>query len=292
VRWLALVLALLAAAVPFVQMQIDGTLGAYRAQDESPYLWSGRHVKRLVPGFETLMADVYWLRTVQYFGGQRAFAREKRFELLHPLIEITTTLDPRLEIAYRYGAVFLAEPPPVGAGRPRDGIEVLEKGAAALPHSWRLRQDLGFFHFLFLHDPHRAAEILFEAAEMPGAAFWLKTLAADIVGKGGDRQTARRMWRQMYEQAEEGVIKWNALVRLQMLDALDQADALTVRVAQLERQTGRRPRALAELTTFGIPPRALADPTGVAFEYDAATGRVSVSPRSSLWRPDFTRKSR
>jgi hypothetical protein len=249
-------------------------------------------VKRLAPGFEILMADVYWLRTVQYFGGQRAFAREKRFELLFPLIDITTTLDPRLEIAYRYGAIFLSEPPPVGAGRPRDGVEVLERGAAALPHSWRLRQDLGFFHFLFLDDPHRAAEILSEAAAIPGAAFWLKTLAADILAKGGDRQTSRRMWRQMYEQAEEGVIKANALERLRILDALDQADALTARVGEVERVQGRRPSALAEITATGVPPRALADSTGVPFEYDAATGRVSVSPRSSLWRPDFTGKKR
>jgi hypothetical protein len=67
------------------------------------YLWSGEHVKRLVPGFENLAADLYWLRTVQYFGGQRLFVSDKRFELLRPLIDITTTLDPRLEIAYRYG---------------------------------------------------------------------------------------------------------------------------------------------------------------------------------------------
>ena len=72
------------------------------------YLWSGQHVRRLFPGFENLVADIYWLRTVQYFGGQRAFAQDKQFELLEPLIDITITLDPRLEIAYRYGATFLA----------------------------------------------------------------------------------------------------------------------------------------------------------------------------------------
>jgi len=35
---------------------------------------------------------------------------EKRFDLLVPLVNITIALDPRLEIAYRYGATFLAEP--------------------------------------------------------------------------------------------------------------------------------------------------------------------------------------
>jgi len=282
---LAVALALLAFLVPWTQTRIDATSGTFRAQDESLYLWSGQHVKRLVPGFEAIMADVYWLRTVQYFGAQRVFAREKRFELLYPLIDITTTLDPRLEIAYRYGAIFLSEPPPTGAGRPRDGIAILEKGCQALPHSWRLRQDLGFFHFLFFGDAHKAAEVLLQAADIPGAAFWLRTLAADMLAKGGDRQTARRMWQQMYEQSEDGIIKVNALERLKVLDALDQADALTERVATLERRAGRRLGAPFDLAALGLPRSALVDATGVPFEYDPATGRVSVSRRSTLWRP-------
>ena len=97
------------------------------------YLWSGGHVERLFPGFESIAADLYWLRTVQYFGAERRFAREKRFDLLRPLIEITTDLDPRLEVAYRYGAIFLAERAPEGAGRPREAIEVLEKGVRTQP---------------------------------------------------------------------------------------------------------------------------------------------------------------
>ncbi len=290
-RWLAAPLALLAALVPWTQMRIDERLGQFRAQDESLYLWSGRHVKRLSPGFEGLMADIYWLRTVQYFGGQRAFAREKRFELLYPLIEITTTLDPRLEIAYRYGAIFLSEPPPIGAGRPRDGIAILERGTKALPQAWRLRQDLGFFHFLFLDDAHRAAEILFEAAEIPGAAYWLKTLAADILAKGGEREASRRMWQQLYEQSEEGVIKQNARERLRILDALDQADALTAKAAEFERRVGRRPRSLSELTAIGVAGRLLADSSGAPFAYDPETGRVRISQNSVLWRPGFTERS-
>ena len=133
----------------------------------------------LFPGFEGLAADVYWLRTVQYFGGQKAFTQGRDFALLRPLIEITTTLDPRLEIAYRYGAMFLSESPPGGAGRPKEGIEVLEKGARNLPGSWRLRQHLGFFHFLYLKDAHTAAAVLEEAAELPGC----RLLAEDPCGR-------------------------------------------------------------------------------------------------------------
>ncbi|HSD66527.1 MAG TPA: hypothetical protein VLF95_07490, partial [Vicinamibacteria bacterium] len=233
-----------------------------------------------------LAADVYWLRTVQYFGGQRLFASGKRFELLRPLIEITTTLDPRLEMAYRYGAIFLSEPAPTGAGRPREGIEVLEAGTRANPGSWRLRQDLGFFNYLYLHDSARAAAILNEAADLPGAAFWLRMLAADLLAKGGDRATSRRMWQQMLEQAEAGIIRENAKLRLQVLDSLDLADRLAALVAEQQKRTGRRPARLEELREAGLWRGPLVDAAGTPFGYDAQEGRVFIDRLSPMWRPD------
>jgi hypothetical protein len=284
-RGLGLCLLLAASLVPLSQQRIDRLAGAYRAQEEVLYLWSGEHVRRLVPGFESLAADIYWLRTVQYFGGQRRFATGKRFELLRPLIDITTALDPKLEIAYRYGAIFLSEGPPLGAGRPREGVELLEKGVGQLPHAWRLRQDLGFFHYLFLHDARTAARVLSEAALIPGAAFWLRTLAADLLAKGGDRVESRRMWSQMLEQAEEGIIRDNARLRLQILDSLDLRDALAGSVLEFERRHGRRPARLEELVTAGLWRGALVDVANVAFGYDAATGRVFLQESSPMWRP-------
>jgi hypothetical protein len=286
VTWrLGLLLALLAPAVPWAQAHIDRYGGAFRQQEEVLYLWTGGQVARVFPGFEGLAADVYWLRTVQYFGGHRLFSRAKRFELLRPLVEITTALDPRLEIAYRYGAVFLSEPPPIGAGRPREGIEVLREGTQRNPASWRLRQNLGFFYFLYLHDARRAAQVLERAADIPGAAFWLRTLAADLLAKGGDRAAARQMWQRMADQAEEGVLKENARHELRILDALDAADRLTAAVGAYERSRGRRPGSLAELARSGVWQGPLVDSAGVPFHYDEETGQVGVSRASPLWRP-------
>jgi hypothetical protein len=276
----------LVAGIPFLQARIDDRLGTFRNQEEVLYLWRGEEVKRLFPGFEALAADLYWLRTVQYFGGQRVFANGKNFDLLKPLIDITTTLDPRLDIAYRYGAVFLSESPPVGAGRPQDGIEILEKGVRAQPASWRLRQDLGFFHYLYLHDALTASKILMEASAMPGAAYWLRTMAADILSESGDRKNARRMWRQIYEQSEEGVMRANAAQRLQAIDAEDLADALSARVAEYARAHGAQPDSLDVLRRSGAWNGPLVDPSGAPFEYDKAEGRIRISPQSTLWRPE------
>src|SRR5207249_8583943 len=192
----------------FVQRHIDASLGVYRAQEDVLYL-TGKQLRRLSPGFEDLMADLYWLRTVQYYGSQRIWGGG-HYELLAPLIDVVTDLDPRLEIAYRFGAIFLSEKPPVGAGDPQAGVAIL-----------------GFLLFTFLGDAKRGADVLMEAARLPDAPFWLESLAAQIVYRGGDRETSRRIWKGMYEQAEEGPMKYNALAHLRYLDALDQAETLT-----------------------------------------------------------------
>ena len=72
---------------------------------------------KLSLGYEGLLADIYWTRVVQYFGGKR-LAHSTEFKLLGPLLQITTDLDPHLLIAYRFGSIFLADKPPRGAGEP------------------------------------------------------------------------------------------------------------------------------------------------------------------------------
>jgi len=286
VSWLRVCFLLLVAAVPALQMKIDRALGEFRAQEEMLYLWSGKHVQALCPGLEMIVADLYWLRTVQYFGGRRLFAEGKNFDLLYPLIEITVTLDPRFEVAYRYGATFLSEPAPVGAGRPEEGIRVLERATEAMPDSWRLRQELGYFHYIYLNDARTASRVLLEAAEIPGAAFWLRSLAASLLVKGGERQAARHIWQAMYDQAEQGPMKDNARQRLSNLDALDAADQLSARVEEFARRFGRRPETLAELHAAGLARGPAVDPSGTPFDYDRATGKVTVARTSPVWRPE------
>jgi hypothetical protein len=277
----------LAAAVPLLQKKVDTALGSFRAQEEALYLASGEQVRRLVPGFESLVADLYWIRTVQYFGSQRVFAADKRFDLLEPLINITTTLDPKFEIAYRYGAIFLSEPSPMGAGRPEAGITLLEKGARELPRAWYLQQNLGFFTYFFLKDPQRAARNLLRAANEPGAPIWLSNMAVTFLSEGGEREVARRLWRQIYETQEEGMFKANAMNNLQRLDALDAVDAWNRALQSFEARAGRPPSSLKELAGPGAPAVPMADPAGVPYRYDPGRAAVEISPESPLWRQPF-----
>src|SRR5580693_879505 len=81
------------------------------------YISSPQALKRLSLGYDGLLADIYWTRAVQYYGNKHHDGA-RRFDLLAPLLEITTALDPQLLVAYEYGANFLAPKPPNGAGMP------------------------------------------------------------------------------------------------------------------------------------------------------------------------------
>ena len=59
------------------------------------YIPSANTVKHLSLGYNGLLADLYWTRVVQYFGGKH-HVKSKQYELLKPLLQITTTLDCNL----------------------------------------------------------------------------------------------------------------------------------------------------------------------------------------------------
>jgi tetratricopeptide (TPR) repeat protein len=279
---------LLVPLVPVTQRAAERQVGRER-DAEVLYLWSGPQVRRLADGFANLLADVYWLRTVQYFGSQRAFAERSNFALLRPLIDITTSLDPRMEIAYRYGATFLAEEYPAGAGDPQAAIDVLRKAVAQIPNSWRLRQDLALFHYFFLNDGTTASQILLEAAKLKDAPHILETLAADVVARRGDRQNARALWQRIYDKAEPGPMRDNAATHLQQLAAQDGMDAIRAAAEAFRAQAGRWPESFDDLRRARLIQGNLVDPTGVPFEYNPETGQPSIGRSSRLWRRDLAR---
>jgi len=243
---------------------------------------SGDTLRKLFPGLELIVADLYWLRSVQYYGSQSLRFREARYDLLEPLIGITTTLDPRFLVAYRYGAIFLAESHPRGAGRPDAAARLLEQGIARNPRQWQLRWELGFLRYLYQEDPEGAATILLEASDLPDAPYWLETMAGRMALAADQRDTSRAIWQQLYE-LNEGAIRSNALLNLQYLDALDVLDALRARIRRYAAATGHHPARLADLSRWGGPPLPTQDPTGTPFRYDSRTGEVGVGHGSALW---------
>ncbi|HUR21236.1 MAG TPA: hypothetical protein VMZ90_10535 [Vicinamibacterales bacterium] len=169
------------------------------------YLTNGRVADRLSLSFDSVVSDVYWIRTVQYFAKERKSQHfSGRYDLLYPLLDLTTTLDPHFVVAYQFGAIFLAEPPPDGAGRLDLAIALLEKGLRVEPR-WQYAEALGFLHYWHSHDLLAAAGEFNRAARMPNAPIWLGPLTANMLAKGGDREASITLFTELAKSEEKWV---------------------------------------------------------------------------------------
>jgi hypothetical protein len=291
----AVLAAVLLAAGVQLQAARERAYPPAAVQEAALYMRSGETLRRFAGAYAALAADVYWIRSIQYYGtSKQRFDRlaatradppiaEKRYELLYPMLDITTTLDPRFNIAYRFGSVYLGEPYPRGAGRPDLAIALLQKGLRAMPDKWQYMEDIGFVHYWYDHDYRAAATAFQKASELPGAPWWLRSLAATTIAQGGDRRSSRAMWEAILQTAEIDWLRNDAQRRLLQLQALDTIDELQRVADDYARRTGQTPdwQALVRARVVrGFP----LDPTGTP--YELANGRVQLSKSSSLWPAD------
>ncbi len=281
---LALV-AVLVGVMVGIQVVRDRSYQPYEPETALLWIRSGPAMKRLALGYDSLLSDIYWMRSVVYYGGQRLQEGDKQnYELLAPMLDLVTTLDPRFTVAYRFGAIFLTEAYPSGPGRPDESIALLQKGIEHDPGKWEYMHDIGFVYYWWLHDYEQAAE-WFRRAESAGGPSWLGPLAANTLAAGGSRDQSRALWRQIYETTDSDWIRKTAERSFLQLDALDRIDALNAIADRFEAREGRRATTWEELVRGEGLRGTPVDPTGVPFELDPSTGRVSLSQKSSLWPP-------
>ncbi len=243
--------------------------------DELDFIPSEARLARLSGGYSGLLATLYWTRTVQYFGRLR-LAHAQRFPLLGPLLDITTSLDPHLLIAYRFGSLFLAGKPPEGAGNPRRAIHLLERGIVANPDYWRLWEDLGFIYYWDLKDYSHAARVFQAGSERPGAFSWMRTLAASVAAKGGDFQTSRVLWAEIARTAGNDSIRLSAEMHLAALDTQEALRDLESLLATYRQKQGRPAHSFEDLIAAGylraVPRDLSGEPFVIAPDGHAATG--------------------
>jgi hypothetical protein len=275
----------LLAAVVRLQMARDAMPPLPQPVDSSGLLYvrSPGAVTRIALGYDALAADLYWIRAIQHYGGTKLAAdTNKTYDQLYPLLDLATSLDPRFDIAYRFGAIFLSEQPPDGPGRPDLAIALLRKGLQAQPSRWQFAQDIAFVYYWWVHDYMQAAEWFTRAAAIPGAPTWLKPMAAVTLAQGGNRASSRRLWQEIHDQADHDWLRNQAMLRLRQFEAMDQIDALIRAAIDYERRFGASPQSWADLIRAGYLRETPADPAGHPYVIDATRGAITLDPKSPL----------
>lgn len=250
------------------QMRTEATL------EEVLYISSPKALKKMSLGYDGLLADIYWTRAVQYFGSKH-HEGSHQFDLLAPLLEITTTLDPQLLVAYEYGANFLAPKPPDGGGMPERAIELEEFGIRNNPNEWRLYYNEGFIRYMELKDYAGAAEVFARGSRVPNAHPFLAVLAGKMAEHAGDQQMARMMWSTTYQTSKDNTVRANAAAHLRALQVGEDVTKLEALTGRYQQRTGRFPSGFSELQAAGLLQGTPVDPLGHTYKL-MPDGRVEV----------------
>jgi hypothetical protein len=261
----SLLLGIFFAGTVLCRSQVEKLRGKEVTLEEVLYMPSGKAVKRLSLGYSSLLADIYWTRAVQYFGA-KLIQRSMRYDLLFPLLDITTDLDPHMIVAYEFGSLFLSQPPPDGAGQPEKAVALVEKGIRENPKYWRLYFTLGFIHYLDQRDYKAASAAFLKGSQVPGALPFMKVMAARMAEHGADRSTAVYLWKAVYDTSIDPEVKDTAVQHLTSLRAEADIEQLEQQVKLYREKTGVLPSRWFDMVRAGLLPGLPQDPNGVEYK--------------------------
>lgn len=245
---------------------VDRITAAYPSSpmEDVLFISSPEFVKRASLGYSGLLADIYWMRVVQYFGRKHQ-VESKEYKALPPLLDIATTLDPNLILAYEWGSTFLDQPPPSGAGDDQAAVALIRKGIRNNPGNWHLYFTLGFIQYLGQHDYAGAAKTFEEGSRLPNAHPWMKVMAAKVLADAGNLETARYMWQNIYNETTDTNLRQNAELHLACLVVDEEVPQLESVVSEFRKRSGRTPSSLRELVVAGFLKGIPNDPTGAPY---------------------------
>ena len=261
----------------------------------------GANLKGYALGSEGLLADWYWMKSLQYIGDKIVKSekgismdsmRDLNPRLLYPYLDNATTLDPQFISVYEYGAMILPEVDDAQA------IKLLEKGISENPKSWRLYHNLGYIYWR-LKNYERASETYAAGAKIEGSPDWMRLMSGKTKLDGGSRETARRIYGQIFDQAEDTRTKETAQLRLWQLDSLDERDAVQKVLSDFKsknnRCAGNWREIIPLLRTVKLPDGRdfrlddadnLVDPSGVPYVLDKENCAVKLDGVKSKIIPE------
>jgi len=241
---------------------------------DSDLSMNGSRLKGFALGFEGLLADWYWMRSLQYIGNKILESPNKDVNiddlrslnprLLYPMLDNATDLDPHFIEAYSYGAIVLP------AIDPATAIAIAEKGIARNPNEWRLYQHLGYIYWK-MKQYDKAAETYEKGSQIADAPAFLRLTAASMRTEGGSRSTARQIFKQMLDGSDDPMVRTTAQRRLKELDSLDQRDAIDKTLSEFRQATGRCANSFGEIYPALMQIKL---PDGNAFQVDRSNRLV------------------
>lgn len=141
-------------------------------EDEVKYLPKGPHLKLLSLGYSNALSNFLWFNTVSYFG--KHYRGDKKYRWLYHMCDLITTLDPKNQPVFVFGALMLGWE----AQLPEESTRLLNKAISLHPDYWGYYYLRGFSAYLLRDDVDKAISDFKFAATLPDAPAMLASIAA------------------------------------------------------------------------------------------------------------------
>ncbi len=226
-------------------------------------------IKNIAFGYNNLLADIFWIRSIQYIG--QHMITDNAFPYLYHILDITTSLDPRFINAYNFGSFFLA----TWANDKKEGIELAKKGIKNNPENWKPAFELGFIYYM-KHDYKNAYKYFSLANTLPYMPDMYKTFAPYAMGKFASPDQGIEMWTAIAKMSDNKFIIDAARNNIAVLTQKKRVDMLNQAVQTYKKRFHKFPSDLSELVGKGIVAE-LPKPVGdMPYDYDPSTGKVTA----------------
>lgn len=215
-------------------------------------------------GAREFMADWYWLKLIQYYGGGDP---QGKYRKLAELFNTVTDLSPKFLTPYQVGLLTLP-----GEGFVDEALQLGLKGQQNLPESWELPYYTGLVYHQYRKDFVSAARQFELAASRPGAPANTKLFAAIYYKEADQKQISYQIFKTIADSSQDSFVRERALKYLGHLDGIF---LLETAIKNFRQQFDRLPISLKELIDKQIINEIPVSPLGFSYTYDSSAGTIN-----------------
>ncbi len=266
VRFALLTILFLILAIT-VQTKIE-TIRRFKVPGSSIiYLPSGKYLKFITFGFDSLLADIIYIWAIQYYSN---YAIKNRFDYLEHIFSIISELDPHYLDPYRIGALIAWY-----EGKRIDlALKVLDLGIKKNPNNWILPFEAAHYAQMYKKD-YKLAQYYYDITrKIKGAPPIARRLYAAAAFKAMDLETAYKNWLEIYQTAEDERVKKIAYNHLYRTKTTIDKIKLKKAIEKYKKKYRRLPMNLNQLVRAGILKEIPKDLDGNDYIYNPHTGEV------------------
>lgn len=250
-RWLIVAPAMVAVAIGsswYSQPKIDA-LKDERLEEELLYLPNEKLLTHFTAGLSSVIADVLWVRTIQYTA--KEFRNiDRKFTWLEHMCNTVTRLDPYFKDAYVYGGMFLA-----AIGADDKALRFLKRGIIDNPDSWEIPFECAKVFLLNRYkdpgSPALASYYLRMVAERSEHSDFYFNWIAGIQRQHDLGDEALRIWEDVIEQNKSPFLVELAKSKLLEFKIRKRVEEFQAAADRFASARGRAARSLAELADEG-----------------------------------------